>query len=633
MKLKVNKAALSCATAVMMVTQMVSMLGTSASAANEIRLVTDKTSAAPGERISVSVDYIPNEAGASGMTLELHYDPDQVEVHIPTAQEAETIYNVPSSFSVITNYAYSEGIVRIIGANLLNTNIENETSLTLASFDVREFCEGDIEFWVDVETMVTATDGGFEASPFMTSPISVSGPEVSDEPYNGGYYGPEDDDEEYDEYTEVVEDDEEEEVEIVYDESELENDPDYEIDDDGEPVTYPESSADDETTTTPQPVTTTTTTTEAAVTTTTPEAATTTTTIAQAAAVEETKQSTTTTKAAEAPAYDLEEESSEEAPLFSYHQSEGDFNSEEIVSYNIHAADYVTDYSKHYDVMINVQASANANGGVGMIINGQYLKQNNKLRTGGEETWVVEDLDPMSLGSDLVVALYYMKANSDFSVNSVKFVERKVYAEPVGTPLTDAYGAVIDQDDDDDDNSSSQSEDDEDTDDDSTGSAASSDDSKDSIDDNNTATESTADESSESSEADDQEADDAEGKAEVSFASSVKKADGAAESTDDSDSSGIGEDQSAVITTGASKDSDSSTDKSVQPAAKDIEEAVIHASQQADSSSDKSGKSGKNPSTGESHLVRKLIMIVCGGYIVYSLAALVEGHIVKKKEQ
>ena len=283
--------------------------------------------------------------------------------------------------------------------------------------------------------------------------------------------------------------------------------------------------------------------------------------------------------------------------------------------------------------MINVQASANANGGVGMIINGQYLKQNNKLRTGGEETWVVEDLDPMSLGSDLVVALYYMKANSDFSVNSVKFVERKVYAEPVGTPLTDAYGVVIDQDDDDDDNSSSQSEDDEDTDDDSTGSAASSDDSKDSTDDNNTATESTADESSESSEADDQEADDAESKAEVSFASSVKKADGAAESTDDSDSSGIGEDQSAVITTGASKDSDSSTDKSVQPAAKDIEEAVIHASQQADSSSDKSGKSGKNPSTGESHLVRNLIMIVCGGYIVYSLAALVEGHIVKKKEQ
>ena len=59
MRFKVNKAALSAATAVMMVTSMFTMLGTSASAANEIKLMSDRTTANVGDRINISVGYVP----------------------------------------------------------------------------------------------------------------------------------------------------------------------------------------------------------------------------------------------------------------------------------------------------------------------------------------------------------------------------------------------------------------------------------------------------------------------------------------------------------------------------------------------------------------------------------------------
>lgn len=74
MKLKVNKIALSLAAAALIVTSLLSTV-TSASAANEITLTADKSAVKPGERINVTMGFIPDETGAAGITVNLHYDP------------------------------------------------------------------------------------------------------------------------------------------------------------------------------------------------------------------------------------------------------------------------------------------------------------------------------------------------------------------------------------------------------------------------------------------------------------------------------------------------------------------------------------------------------------------------------
>ena len=62
MNLRVNKIALSIATAALMITSILSTV-TSASATNEITLTADKNTAKAGERINVTVGYIPNDTG------------------------------------------------------------------------------------------------------------------------------------------------------------------------------------------------------------------------------------------------------------------------------------------------------------------------------------------------------------------------------------------------------------------------------------------------------------------------------------------------------------------------------------------------------------------------------------------
>ncbi len=652
MRFRVNKAALSVSTAVLMVTSMFSMLGTSASAENEIRLSADRKQAAPGDRINVSVDYVPNDTGASGITLNLLYDPDKVAVHIPTAEEADTVYALSGGFSVITNYAYAEGTVRIVGANLMNTNITDDQTLSLASFDVLGLCEGDIDFTVEVETMVSAADGGFVTSKYATVPVTVEGPKpaavttVTTPPITTKATTT----------TEAVTTTK-------------------------ATTTTAAVTTTKATTTTAAVTTTKATTTTAAVTTTkaatTTEAETTTEATTTAAPVTTTAEVTTTTAApvttTTAPeALPEETEKPEEPeegsgdPLFSYHQEGGDFNSESNVSYNIKVSDYVTDYSKHYNIKINVEASANANGGVGMILDGQYQKQNNRLRTGGEETWVLEDIDPSKLGSDLVVALYYLKDNADFSVNSVEFseVERSFDEDaPDGTgdEAADDNGEEQPAEDGGDDADSEQQEepaengdaaDSQVTDEDTEGEEAQYEDSNENED--------PADESSEIADSADDETDSEEeynapedtgsgeedtdgGESydavsdEIADADTDDTADSSAQAEENEDGtdkksadadadSDIGEDQSTVISTGTNA-GDTSADKTVQPAAKDIEEAVVHASQQADSSS-----AGKNPATGESHYVRNVLLILSGGYVLWSLLTVLAQHRKAAKE-
>lgn len=185
-KLKINKMALSVATAFLMLTSIVSTVA-SASGGNEIKLTSDKNFAQAGDSINVKASLEPDKTGVAGFTIDLHYDPSKVTVYVPTDKESESTYNVGSKFSVITNYVASSGTIKIVGANLTGSNIKDSTDLALATFKVKDGVTGKINYWVEVETMVAEADGGYKSvsysAPTEGSPLTVSaGEEITTTP-------------------------------------------------------------------------------------------------------------------------------------------------------------------------------------------------------------------------------------------------------------------------------------------------------------------------------------------------------------------------------------------------------------------------------------------------------------------
>ena len=185
-KLKINKMALSVATAFLMLTSIVSTVA-SASGGNEIKLTSDKNFAKAGDSINVKASLEPDKTGVAGFTIDLHYDPSKVTVYVPTDEESESTYNVGSKFSVITNYVASSGTIKIVGANLTGSNIKDSTDLALATFKVKDGVTGKINYWVEVETMVAEADGGYKSvsysAPTEGSPLTVSaGEEITTTP-------------------------------------------------------------------------------------------------------------------------------------------------------------------------------------------------------------------------------------------------------------------------------------------------------------------------------------------------------------------------------------------------------------------------------------------------------------------
>lgn len=374
-KLKINKIALSVATAFLMLTSIVSTAA-SASGGNEIKLTSDKNFAQPGDSINVKASLEPDKKGVAGFTIDLHYDPSKVTVYVPSEAESESTYNVGSKFSVITNYVASSGTIKIVGANLTGSNIKDSTDLALATFKVKDGVTGEINYWVEVETMVAEADGGYKSvsysAPTEGSPLTVSaGEEITTTPAT---------------------------------------------------TTTTASSKAEATTTTSKSTTTTTTT---AKTTTKSEATTTTTAKSEEVTTTTTKpaETTTTTTTAKSETQTTTTATSaqpESEPLFTHKQGDADFNSETSLQYGFKLSDYITDYSQHYNVKVNVKSSGNASGAIGALVDGSWSAQSTKL-TGGEETqWIYSDLDPSRTSDEVFVQLYYLKANADFQVASVE---------------------------------------------------------------------------------------------------------------------------------------------------------------------------------------------------------------------
>ncbi|WP_302211255.1 cohesin domain-containing protein [uncultured Ruminococcus sp.] len=365
-KLKINKIALSAATAFLMLTSIVSTVA-SASGGNEIKLTSDKTFAQAGDSINITASLEPDKTGVAGFTIDLHYDPSKVTVYVPTEAESEGAYNVGSKFSVITNYVASSGTVKIVGANLTGSNIKDTTDLALATFKVKDGVSGDINYWIDVQTIVAEADGGYKtvsySAPTEGSPLAVSaGEEVTT------------------------------------------------------PATTTTSAKSETTTTTSKAATTITkkTETKSETTTTTSSQAVTTTTAKPAEEV------TTTTAQSEKQTSAATTAQPDEKPLFTHKQGDADFNSETSLQYGFKLSDYITDYSKHYNIKVGVKSTGNASGAVGALVDGNWSTQSAKLSGGETAQWIYSDLDPARTSDEVFLQLYYLKANADFEITSIE---------------------------------------------------------------------------------------------------------------------------------------------------------------------------------------------------------------------
>ncbi len=366
MRFRVNRIALSLATAFLMISSIVTM-ATSAAGTNQLTLSADKTDVQTGDTFNVTIGYKPDSRGIAGFTISLHYDSSKLSVYIPTEEELESTYDVSGKFSVITNYSATGDTIKIVGANLKGSNVNQNTDLALATFTVKDGAAGDLNYWFEVETMVRATDDGYEtasySAPTQNSPYTVNGPVKAS----------------------VTTSKETTTTTTVKTTDAADNTDTFS-------VTVKETSA----------VTT--------------EANTDETEVSKetAAATEQTTVAETTTQSV------TEAESSE--PLFTYEQGANDFQSEEALQYGFRLSDYITDYSKIYNIKINFNTTGNINGAIGMLVDGVWDSQSNKSYGVTQDSWVYENLDPNSTSDLVYMQVYYMKAFSELEVTSIEVI-------------------------------------------------------------------------------------------------------------------------------------------------------------------------------------------------------------------
>ena len=133
-KLKVSKAAIAVSTAVLMTTSLLTPV-ISASSANRLTLTPDKYEIKPGDRIAVSLDYVPSDSGIAGFTIDVHYDPNAMSIYVPDKD-----MSAGSAFSVVTNNEFDDGVIKIVGANMRGTNVSSAGNVTTLYFDVKDTC-------------------------------------------------------------------------------------------------------------------------------------------------------------------------------------------------------------------------------------------------------------------------------------------------------------------------------------------------------------------------------------------------------------------------------------------------------------------------------------------------------------
>lgn len=390
-RLKISRKAVSLSTAVVLLN---SILSVSANAAgrSEFTLSADKSSVRAGDTVDVTVGLSPDAEGASGFTVCLHYDPNEVSVYVPASKENG--FGGDGDFTVITNYNYSQGVVKIVGVDLNGGNITSDSVLAKARFTVLDGARGDLDYWLEVENIVRWDGGSYEyvsfSAPNENSPYSVD-VEPSAEPVvtqTQAQTNPEPESAELAEIptsfelppvTEAPEPVAEEvtETEETYISEETEQSEWY--------YEEPEPSAESEYT---EPVT------EAVYT--------------------------------EVPEYTPPEvPQTFGEPVFSYFKDPSDENyTEDTVQYGFNAWDYITDTDISYDIKVYVSSTGYLNGVVGTDTDFGWDCAQYVIPDGGEQCWVYEDYDPKVSEQTVYLQVYYLSDYCGFDITGIEFIPR-----------------------------------------------------------------------------------------------------------------------------------------------------------------------------------------------------------------
>lgn len=368
MNKKFHKFALSAAAAVFTITTAV----TTVSAAQKNRLVLScgSDNAQAGDVITVDLRYIPDLAGAAGFTIDLCYDPDAVSLSIP----ADGGYVTAGGFSVVRNFTYSNGRVRLVGANMTGSNVTEETVLTELDFTVNDGYYGDIPFWTEVDSFVSFDGENYINADFNSSgpytPFTVTGPSK-----------PADSEETVTDAEQTVEQSAEQDV------------------------PQPEETASSDTQTLPETVLP-------------PDTS---------ADTEETQDTHEETEGQSETDGQQEVDGQQEsdgqaATMFSHKQGNVDYNNETPVQYSFSPYDYLTEDASVVDISVSVNSTGTASGGIGMQTSEGWKIYNCSSDGSGEAVWTAESVDLSDVSGDIAVQLYYLKNNSEFEINSITAV-------------------------------------------------------------------------------------------------------------------------------------------------------------------------------------------------------------------
>ncbi len=426
MKIGFRRAVIAVGTAVVMLTSVFAGTVVAAST-NEITVGASALSVKQGESFDVSVGFEAGDSGASGFQLYLHYDSSKVEAYVPTIDEQNGRYNVGSRFSVITNYDYSSSAVKIVGANLSANNITVDTPLSLVTFRPKAGASGKAAFWIEVEKLVENKDGSMVNTtytvPTKSNPVyvSIQAPVTTTTTTTTTTAKAVTTTTKITTTTEKITTT----PEVTTTTEEITTTPEV-------TTTTEKVTTTPEVTTTTEKVTTTpevTTTTEEV--TTTPEVTTTTEEVTTTPEV-----TTTTEKATTNPESTTTSEESVsnqpvaviggDEPLYTYSQTDGEYDEAAVEPYCVDLKEYVDDFSVSYNVKVSVSSDGYAKGSVSMNdVDGNWTKHCQNTDT---EVWEAENITLDRNDALVFVQLFYVSPGTTFSVERIEVTAVKAEA-------------------------------------------------------------------------------------------------------------------------------------------------------------------------------------------------------------
>ena len=398
MKLSIKKAVAGLVAGIVLVTTL-AVTPIFAATSNKITISTSKSTAKPGDSFDVTVGFTSGDDGVAGFTIDLKYDSSKL-----TLNSYSTDAGSPLSLSA---NKISNGTVRITGFSMSDA-VKSNFNIASANFTVKSGATGTAKLWISVNEISTYSSSGNIIDASCSAPSSSSPKKVTiDAP-------------------------------VVTTTTTKATTTTKKTTTTAKPTTTTKkttttakpTTTTKKTTTTAKPTTTTvnTTTTIAPTTTTTP-----TTTTPQTTTTPETTTTeitTTTTSVTTAPVrtdpiYTDENGYVEpETPIFEYtYEGEEHFEETDEGNFYFDMNDYISDFSKRYDILFVVEGTKQINGAIGYNVDGQWTTKNFKITEPEIDYWEIENILFDKNDAIVHVPIYFMESGATFKIHQLVITE------------------------------------------------------------------------------------------------------------------------------------------------------------------------------------------------------------------